>query len=274
MIKKLYLFLCLLDISNIYSQPLSGVWKGYTEHSILMLNPSEVVLEISFYNDSLITGVIHNYYKRQKFDHTKISGVFNEKDSVITLTEDKEITHNINSKFYETCLGKMVLTLSKKGNTYVMSGKWKDQSKKNFHCPALKITFKKNIEEDYAKGNKMQFPDRATEIQKVIELNKNEADSIKCSLYDNGEIDNDSVTVFFNDSVIIKNQRISDKPIEFIISLDKTKTINKIKLLALNLGLIPPNTALLIITTSKNRYSLTLSSDFSLNGSVEFFLKE
>jgi len=47
-----------------------------------------------------------------------------------------------------------------------------------------------------------------------------------------------------------------------------------LKLIAENLGAIPPNTALLIITTRKNRYTITLSSDYLQNGSVELFLKE
>ncbi len=101
-----------------------------------------------------------------------------------------------------------------------------------------------------------------------------EIDSVKCALYDNGEIDNDTASVYLNDSLIIEKQRLSAQPIEFYLSFDKTKRIQKIKLFADNLGSIPPNTALLIITTRNNRYLITLSSNYSQNGSVEFFLRE
>jgi hypothetical protein len=105
-------------------------------------------------------------------------------------------------------------------------------------------------------------------------LEPEELDSIKITIYDNGVIDNDTASVYFDDLVIIKKQRLSERPIEFYFSFDKTKQVQKIKLFADNLGSIPPNTALLVITTRKNRYLITLSSDYSKNGSVEFFLKE
>jgi len=231
-------------------------------------------MELEINNDSIITGVIHNYYTKGRFDHTKINGTVSWKDSIINIDEIEEISHNINNKLYETCLGKMQLRLTRKGNMYYLDGKWKDKSKKLFHCPTLDITFEQQIKDSIQSKKSDSLVDRITDIQKVIELTSDEADSIKFALYDNGEIDGDTASVYVNDSLMIDRQRLSERPVVFYVSFDKIRQVQKVKLFAHNLGSIPPNTALLIITTRKNRYEITLSSNFSQSGSVEFFLKE
>ena len=257
-----------------YAQSLSGLWKGSTEHSIWVLNPTEVILEIEISDDSIITGVIHNYYKKERFEHIKIGGIINWKDSIINISEEEEISHNINTKIYQTCLGKMKLMLTQTGNVFYLNGNWKDKSRKLFHCPTLTVSFEKPFK-DNVESEKVDLSEiRKTDIQKVIELTTEETDSIKCSIYDNGEIDNDTVSLYFNNSLIVVKQRLTAQPIDFYLSLDKTKQIHKIKLFADNLGSIPPNTAVLVIVTRKNRYVITLSSNYFQNGSVEFFLRE
>ena len=257
-----------------YGQSLNGQWKGNNEHSIWILNSTSIILEIEVYKDSIITGVIHNYYKGNRFEHIKISGVINWKDSIVNIIEEEEISHNINTKLYETCLGKMQLKFFKKANLYYLKGEWKDKSRKLFRCPTLSIFFEKPVKDSIQLAQTDSLKIRKTDIQKVIELAPDEIDSIKCTLYDNGIIDDDTASVYFNDSLIIKKQRLSEHPIEFYISLDGPRRVQKIKLFADNLGTIPPNTALLIITTKNNHYVVTLSSDYAQNGSVEFFLKE
>ena len=115
---------------------------------------------------------------------------------------------------------------------------------------------------------------RKTEVQKIIELSYDETDSIQLSFYDNGEIDNDTVSIYFNDSIIASSLRLTQIPFNYYITFNKSMKVQKIRLVAENLGFIPPNTALLKVSTRKNQYLITLSSDFSKNGSVEFFLKE
>lgn len=268
------IFILILLPSFSIAQSLNGSWKGNTERSFWILNSTEIVLEIEVTNDSIISGVIHNYYTKARFEHIKISGVFDWKDSTATLVEEEEISTNINSVFFDLCLGKMELTLSKQANKYTLKGTWKDKDKGLFHCPTLQTTFTKEFTDTLHITQTNVLSSRQTDIQKVIELTIAETDSIKCALYDNGEIDNDTVSLYYNDKLILRSQRLSGSAIEFYVSFDKTKLTQKIKLVAENLGSIPPNTALLIITTRSNRYTLTLSSTYSKNGTVEFFLKE
>jgi hypothetical protein len=116
---------------------------------------------------------------------------------------------------------------------------------------------------------------RETDIQSLIEIAASEKDSIKVDVYDNGEIDGDSVSVYFDQLQLINRKMISTKPITFYVSLNKNKNpISHLRMVAESLGSIPPCTALMIVTTKSKRYEVRLSSNFNKNASVELFLKD
>ena len=81
-------------------------------------------------------------------------------------------------------------------------------------------------------------------VEKEIEV---ESDSLKIDFYDNGEIDGDSISVFFNNQLLAFHQILSTRAVHFDIVLDSTKNINEMTMFADNLGSIPPNTALMVI---------------------------
>ncbi len=54
----------------------------------------------------------------------------------------------------------------------------------------------------------------------------------------------------------MSHQRLSETPIEFNLSLDENVTQHEIIMYAENLGGIPPNTALIVITAGGKRYEL------------------
>ncbi len=99
-------------------------------------------------------------------------------------------------------------------------------------------------------------------------------DSISVTLYDNGEIDGDSITLIYNDKILTTHQRLTDKPLTFIIKINKGNSRNELVMYAENLGSIPPNTALMIINDGDKRYELNVNSTKSSNGSVRFKLRE
>ena len=113
------------------------------------------------------------------------------------------------------------------------------------------------------------FENRPTKEVKVLQVNNNK---IKVELYDDGEVDNDIVSVYFNRNLVVDNKVLTDKAFDFTLNLVEGKT-NELVLYAENLGSIPPNTALMIITDGTNRYEVRLSSDFKNNASVRFELK-
>ncbi|MBL0358729.1 MAG: hypothetical protein IPP72_18515 [Chitinophagaceae bacterium] len=121
----------------------------------------------------------------------------------------------------------------------------------------------------------VQLTQRETDVQSLLEIASAEKDSIKVEVYDNGEIDGDSVSVYEEHVLRINKKMITAKPITFYVSLDKnTNPISHLRLVAESLGSIPPCTALMIVTTKSKRYEVRLSSNYKKNATVELFLKE
>ena len=120
-----------------------------------------------------------------------------------------------------------------------------------------------------------KIKERETDVQSLIEIASADKDSIKVEVYDNGEIDGDSVSVYEDEQLRINHKLITAKPITFYISLQKNvNPISHLRLVAESLGSIPPCTALMIVTTKSKRYEVHLSSNYKTNATVELFLKE
>lgn len=102
---------------------------------------------------------------------------------------------------------------------------------------------------------------------KLVRTINTASDSIQLYIYDNGEIDNDTVTVFFDDKVILDRYMISDKAKVITLPISKDKE-HVIELFANNLGTIPPNTALIVITDGKKRHELFASYDLKTNAKI------
>ncbi len=100
-----------------------------------------------------------------------------------------------------------------------------------------------------------------------------EAGEIKIELYDNGEIDGDTISIYHNNILIRSHMRLSRKPISVSIGVDTDQPHHEIVMVAENLGSIPPNTSVMIITTSTNRYEVLISSSEQKNAKVVFDLK-
>lgn len=100
------------------------------------------------------------------------------------------------------------------------------------------------------------------------------SDSVKIELYDNGVFDYDSVSVIYNKELVVyKNILQTSKPISFYVKLDPDPRKNEMIFFAENLGLTPPNSALMVITDGHNkRTEVNVSSDL-LHNSVIYFIK-
>ncbi len=100
------------------------------------------------------------------------------------------------------------------------------------------------------------------------------ASTIHLQVYDNGQIDGDTVSIYHNAELIINHKGISDKPLEFEIVLDKKQSHHEITMVADNLGSIPPNTSLMVITAGKKRFEVFISSSEKKNAKIVFDLQE
>jgi len=101
-----------------------------------------------------------------------------------------------------------------------------------------------------------------------------ETGEIKIELYDNGEIDGDTISIYHNNELIRSHMRLSHKPISVTIGVNPDQPHHEIIMVAENLGSIPPNTSVMIITTASNRYEVLISSSEQKNAKVVFDLKK
>ncbi len=118
-------------------------------------------------------------------------------------------------------------------------------------------------------GSKLEA--RNKNIIKTIEVPEAE---FTVNLYDNGQIDGDTVTLYFNGKLLVSKQRLSTNPISLKIKLNPGIDDNDLVMIAENLGSIPPNTALMVVTVGDKRFEVNITSTEQINGTVRFKLKE
>jgi hypothetical protein len=96
-----------------------------------------------------------------------------------------------------------------------------------------------------------------------------ESDSLVLTLYDNGDVDGDTVSVLMNGEIIFAKQGLSTKANSKTIYLDKGMPDSlSMVMYAENLGSIPPNTGLLVIMDGEKRYEVRFSADLKTNSAI------
>jgi hypothetical protein len=116
-----------------------------------------------------------------------------------------------------------------------------------------------------------EFETRENVVTQEIEV---ASDSLRVDVYDNGEIDGDMISVFYNKQLILYNQKLTHKSIHIDLVLEPGKEYNEISMFAENLGLIPPNTALMVINDGKDKYNVRVSSNLEKNATIRIRRKK
>jgi len=125
-------------------------------------------------------------------------------------------------------------------------------------CPPGKITLSRVAESDF---------------EHIKEI-KVDTGTIRLDFYDNAQVDGDIITVLLNNKPLASNQKLTSRPITLEIKVDLDNKEQEVTMVAENLGDIPPNTALLIITAGNKRYQLYLTSTEKKNAQVRFIYEE
>ena len=118
--------------------------------------------------------------------------------------------------------------------------------------------------------NNAGFEKRGSDVLKTIEINGEE---FNVALYDNGAVDGDSVSLFYNGKLILSHKMLSEKAINLTLDATTDYAVNELTMYADNLGSIPPNTALMVVTDGDNRYEVRISSDLKKSGTIRFVHK-
>ncbi len=279
--RYLYLVLFYFFTVHLLAEGLNGIWKGNLTQGPGGCYPNYFIeLQINFNNNNII-GKAYDYYDTTKFVRLSFTGKYNPVTQRLVLIENKVLQSNIPAHC-APCIKTYDLIYSKKGNEEMLTGDWKGHLDGNqMACPPGKIYLKKAAESDFKVD--IEQSDTLAQIQESIKLQPRAMETVKTMivdsphitvrLYDNAEIDNDTITVFVNNKLLLYRQRLTEKPltIDFIAFPD---TEYELVMYADNLGLIPPNTALMIVTAGKKRFDVFMSSSEQKSASVKFIYRK
>ncbi|MEO7445023.1 MAG: hypothetical protein ABIT96_04465 [Ferruginibacter sp.] len=111
------------------------------------------------------------------------------------------------------------------------------------------------------------FTKRTTILQKTVMF---KTDSLQLALYDNGEVDGDTVSIFMNGALLMSRQGLSTNAIRKTIYIDPAMDSITLVMYAENLGTIAPNTGLLVVRDGKDLYEIRFSGDLQKNAAIMF----
>ncbi|OIQ95145.1 hypothetical protein GALL_228420 [mine drainage metagenome] len=261
------------------SQNVNGHWFGIGTveyHGTNNHYLTELVLRQS---GKKISGEL-NYYFKDTFFVTPVQGNYDVMNRTLTLKEF-ELVHfmaaNAKDGITVNMTGKFLLRISRTESD--LKGSFVSDEAHQYTTPPINFILKKSndtlpfvLTQDTIETAKI-FQTNAIKKESsrrkdiVREINVN-ASTINLEFYDNGEIDDDSVSVFQNDKLILPKSMLSYDALKLSIQLDKNLEYTDITMFANNIGLIPPNTAVLILYDGKKRYEIQMSSDFEKSATI------
>jgi hypothetical protein len=140
--------------------------------------------------------------------------------------------------------------------------------------PQKDSVVKKQVEEIVTKPvekPKINLPttirSRQNELTQTVSVSSEE---IIVRLYDNGEIDGDTISVYLDGKAIVTNRRLSTVPITLNLKMDENNPEHTLVMVAENMGRIPPNTSLMIVQDGDRRYQVSITSTEQKNAMVRF----
>ncbi len=240
------------------SQNLNGVWRGtLTQGPGGCFRVYNIELNIKTSGDK-ISGASYHYSDVTNYVKEDFAGNFNLLEKRLQINELKVLTFHVPPDCIP-CIKQYKLAYEKNDNKEVLTGDWGGVTMNNFAtCPPGKITLSRVAESDF---------------EHIKEI-KVDTGSIRLDFYDNAQVDGDIITVLLNNQPLASNQKLTARPITLYIKIDLNHTEQEVTMVAENLGDIPPNTALLIITAGNKRYQLYLTSTEKKNAQVRFIYEK
>jgi len=284
-----------------FSQTVSGYWYGAANVKSNGSTNNYLVELILHQNKTQVQGVI-NYYFKRSFRSIKVNGNYNSLTRELTLFDIPLTYHGSPQDMEVDCMMDLSakLRVAKAGSNLIGSFEGKpgykytcgdiefnlklnaDISKEDSITQAIKLyketyqVWKPSSQDTLIAVNiiprkvenyviNAEYKQRENIMSKEIAV---DSDTLSVDFYDNGEVDGDSISIFYNDKLIAFNRLLSTKAVHFNVGLDTTKEVNEISMFADNLGSIPPNTALMVVRDGKKRYEISMSSNLQQNATL------
>jgi hypothetical protein len=299
--KKAALLVLILLSLQTFSQTVSGYWYGTANVKSSGSTNNYLVELIIRQNKTQVQGII-NYYFKRSFRSIKVNGNYNSLTRQLTLFDIPLTYHGSRDEMEVDCVMDFlaILRVAKAGSNLIGSFEGKPGYK--YTCADVDFNLKLNADiskEDsimqairlYKETNQVWKPTAADTLVAVNIIPRKvenyvindeykqrenipskeilvDSDTLSVDFYDNGEVDGDSISIFYNNKLIAFNRLLSTKAVHFNVGLDTTRDINEISMFADNLGSIPPNTALMVVIDGKKRYEISMSSNLQQNATL------
>lgn len=271
------IILCSLMPLLLQAQVLAGIWRGKRTQVAGGCFPEySTELHINYSKDNMVMGNAYNYYNKDQFTKINFTGRYNTTTQRLVLIEQAVVQYQVPDQCIP-CIKTYDLNWTEQGKP-TLDGDWKGHQMGNaFLCPPGKIHLEKE--------NNAVFPvdvlqdDSLSQIQKGLRWEAREKEvvqtlaldtaNIRIDLYDNAEIDGDTVSVFMNNTLLLYKKQLTELPLSLQVFAFPNMDY-ELLMYAENLGRIPPNTAIMVITAGKQRYEMRLASSAQKSAVVRF----
>jgi hypothetical protein len=304
--KWFFAFFFLYSLTT-YSQSVFGYWYGFANVKTNSSSSNYLVELILQPEKNYVKGIL-NYYFKNSYRSIQIKGDYDAVNRKLSLYNIPVVYYGSLSQLEVDCMMNMQATLRVAQTGANLIGNFISLPDYKHTCRDIKFNLEHNA--DISKKDSVlkaisefkeiyqvwqpaaadtliaaniiprkvinyvtdnDFKNRETILTQLIETS---SDSVKIDIYDNGEIDGDIISLFYNQTLILSHQKLTHKSIHIDLVLDSTRDYNEISMYAENLGLIPPNTALLIVTDGTKKYNISLASDLEKNASIRITRKK
>ncbi|MEO5685370.1 MAG: hypothetical protein ABIQ88_22170 [Chitinophagaceae bacterium] len=276
--RNFFILILLLIGCMANAQDLNGIWRGKLLQAPGGCFPEYTVeLQISFIpTANTLSGRAYDYHDTSKYVKLDFTGRYNNTTKRMVIIEHTLMETHIPENCVP-CLKTYDLTWTRSGDEEILTGECKGREfGSNNSCPSYKIVLKRVAKSDFAVDieqspelkdlqQKLNLQPRSKELVKTIAVDKGE---IKLDFYDNAEVDNDTITVLLNGKLLLYRKMLTARPLT--ISINAFPNIDyELVMYADNLGSIPPNTALLVITAGVKKFEVRLASSEQKSAAVK-----
>lgn len=273
---SLLLMLCV----SATAQDINGIWKGK-----LVMAPGgcfpvyniELQLQVA---GSRVTGTAYHFSDSLNYVRENFEGTFQKDSNLLLIQETGIVTFKIREDCVP-CIKSYRLTFHRGGGNVVtdeqLRGGWFTPSGKAIDgkTPCEPGTIVLNRFERATFKPELKLPPTLTKRKaELVKEIKVDTGNIKVDFYDNGQIDGDTISVYANGMPVVSRKMLTTKPVTVNVRVDLKHLEQELIMVGENLGSIPPNTALMIVTAGDKRYQLYLTSDEQKNAMVRFIYEK
>jgi hypothetical protein len=263
-----------------YAQDINGIWRGR-----LVMAPSGCfpVYNLEFdltEKNGVVNGTAWHFSDSLNYVKKNIRGIY-QKDSNRIILQEVAITSFRIKEDCVPCMKTYTLSYHKGNGTLItdeqIRGVWETPGGKaadgKASCEPGTLVLNRQQKTSFPKqeARPQALRDKSNVLVQEIKV---DSGTVKIEFYDNGQIDGDTISVYVNDRSVVFKQLLRTQPVSMTLQVDSKRAVQDVVMVGENLGTIPPNTALMIVTANNKRFQLYLTADEKKNALVRFIYEK